>query len=56
MGIDGTNKKRKPFQKIQLKGTDLELGTLSRLDHFPSTSGVELFLRSGDDRTKGTKN
>lgn len=47
-------KSHKPFEQIDLKGGDLELGTLSRLQHSPDTSGVELFLRSTKQRQKGT--
>lgn len=53
MPVDG--KKRAPFEKIDLKGSDLELATLSRLDHSPDTSGVDLFIRSREQRTRGTE-
>jgi len=33
------------LQHIDLKGSDLELGTISRLQRSPDTSGVELFVR-----------
>ncbi len=33
------------FQQLDLKGSDLELGTISRLQRNPDTSGVELFVR-----------
>ena len=33
------------FQQRDLKGSDLELGTISRLQHNPDTSGVSLFVR-----------
>lgn len=33
------------LQQLDLKGSDLELGTISRLQHNPDTSGVELFVR-----------
>lgn len=33
------------LQHLDLKGSDLELGTISRLQRSPDTSGVELFVR-----------
>ena len=33
------------FQQLDLKGSDLELGTISRLQRSPDTSGVSLFVR-----------
>ncbi len=33
------------LQQRDLKGSDLELGTISRLQRSPDTSGVELFVR-----------
>lgn len=33
------------FQQRDLKGSDLELGTISRLQRSPDTSGVSLFVR-----------
>ena len=33
------------LQHRDLKGSDLELGTISRLQRSPDTSGVELFVR-----------
>ena len=33
------------FQHLDLKGSDLELGTISRLQRSPDTSGVSLFVR-----------
>ena len=33
------------LQQIDLKGSDLELGTISRLQRSPDTSGVSLFVR-----------
>lgn len=33
------------LQQRDLKGSDLELGTISRLQRKPDTSGVELFVR-----------
>lgn len=33
------------FQHRDLKGSDLELGTISRLQNSPDTSGVSLFVR-----------
>ena len=47
-------KNHKPFEQVDLKGSDLELGTLSRLQHSPDTSGVEFFLRTKKERTQGT--
>ena len=34
------------LQQRDLEGSDLELGTISRLQRNPDTSGVELFVRS----------
>lgn len=47
-------KSHKPFEQVDLKGNDLELGTFSRLQHSPDTSGVDLFLRPTKQRQKGT--
>ena len=33
------------LQQRDLEGSDLELGTISRLQRNPDTSGVELFVR-----------
>lgn len=33
------------LQHLDLQGSDLELGTISRLQRSPDTSGVELFVR-----------
>ena len=33
------------LQHLDLKGSDLELGTISRLQRSPDTSGVSLFVR-----------
>jgi len=33
------------LQQLDLKGSDLELGTISRLQRSPDTSGVSLFVR-----------
>ena len=33
------------FQQRDLKGSDLELGTISRLQHNPDTSDLSLFVR-----------
>ena len=49
-------KSHKPFEQVDLKGSDLELGTFSRLQNSPDTSGVELFLRPTKQRQKGTTN
>jgi len=48
------NRNRKPFEQIDLKGDDLELGIISRLQHSPDTSGISFFIRSKEDRVKGT--
>lgn len=47
-------KNHKPFEQVDLKGSDLELGTMSRLQRSPDTSGVSLFVRPKRQRVKGT--
>lgn len=54
MSLNGNNR-RKPFVQIDLKGSDLELGTLSRLQHDPDTSGAEFFIRPRAKRVKATR-
>jgi len=52
----GFPKNKKPFEQLDLRGSDLELGTISRLQHSPDTSGVELFLRPKADRVRARNN
>ena len=54
MSLDGNNK-RAPFEHLDLKGSDLELGTISRLQRDPDTSGIDLFLRPKEKRVQGKK-
>ncbi len=50
----GFSNSKKPFEQLDLKGSDLELGTISRLQHSPDTSGISLFVRPKKIRIKGT--
>jgi hypothetical protein len=44
------NNQRRPFEQIDLRGSDLEVGTLARLDHQPDAFGVDKFLRTKEQR------
>jgi len=50
MSSQNQQNQRKPFEQTDLKGTDLEVGTLARLDHNPDAFGVDTFLRTKETR------
>lgn len=41
---------RKPFELIDFKGSDLEVGTFARLDNVHDYSGIDKFLRTKEQR------
>jgi len=54
LSSNNNKQRRRPFELIDMS-SDLEVGTIGRLDYDPDVFGVDKFLRSNRRRTQGTK-